>query len=769
MADKQISDLTSASALTDGSLFVLEQGGAAMKANWGMMKNYISPGVAAQYSSSSTYAVGDYVIYNGSLYRCTTAITTAETWTAAHWTAAVLADDVGDVKSALKNVFSLSSNDAESIPENSDLNNYTTVGNYKVTSGATAETIANMPYQTSGRLAVMQSSYTGVIMQFYIANSSISLMIYYRMQASGTWGNWVRFASEIDIAELASENETLHNNTAILANGEFDKGALIDDIYLRPSNGTEASYAGYKATDFITLYGITKLYAYIVSGSDGYAENAFYDVNKAFISSFRTPNGESEHIVPSNAAYVRFSNTDEAMNSLRIYTVGGLAYANSAVYRSQAGIIAQNITLASIPAGNNSAVTLLTGVSLQPGTYYLSCEQQTSLVSTTRNVLFYRKSGQDRVFDNTAVDVIFAGHRVWRFTILEAGTYDFGVWVVDNSDILLIDNVVLASMPEPETIPNYYTVQLNNVASNFNMLTASGDGDSFVFITDIHYPNNRMFSPLLAKWVCDATNTRRIIINGDYINKENTKSDALNMICRTAALYNFPGIDTFRTVGNHEYNNPSASDASEDLAKELSTSELKNAITNTNVPSIVFDNNTLSYYFDNARKKIRYLVGIVDRASNIPVASVKFIADHINDAPDGYICVIINHTVLTYTNNQPTPVPSAAPLVTLIDAVRNHGSVTVQGTSYNFSGRNVDVAGVLCGDYHLDMIYRTSGGVPIIATTCDTLQEATGGLTRTLGTISESAFDIVYINTINRIINLRRIGAGSDRNVTFDA
>lgn len=101
MADKQISDLTSASALTDGSLFVLEQAGAAMKANWGMMKNYISPGVAAQYSSSATYDVGDYVIYNGNLYRCTTPITTAETWTAAHWTATVLGDDVGDLKNAI--------------------------------------------------------------------------------------------------------------------------------------------------------------------------------------------------------------------------------------------------------------------------------------------------------------------------------------------------------------------------------------------------------------------------------------------------------------------------------------------------------------------------------------------------------------------------------------------------------------------------------------------------------------------------------------------
>ena len=101
MADKQISDLTSASELTDGSQFVLEQGGAAMKANWGMMKNYISPGVAAQYSTSATYDVGDYVIYNGQLYRCTTAITTAETWTAEHWTAAVIGSDLTKVSNAV--------------------------------------------------------------------------------------------------------------------------------------------------------------------------------------------------------------------------------------------------------------------------------------------------------------------------------------------------------------------------------------------------------------------------------------------------------------------------------------------------------------------------------------------------------------------------------------------------------------------------------------------------------------------------------------------
>ena len=41
---------------------------------------------ATTYSSSATYEVGDCVLYNGRVYVCNTAITTAEAWTAAHWT-----------------------------------------------------------------------------------------------------------------------------------------------------------------------------------------------------------------------------------------------------------------------------------------------------------------------------------------------------------------------------------------------------------------------------------------------------------------------------------------------------------------------------------------------------------------------------------------------------------------------------------------------------------------------------------------------------------
>ena len=58
--------------------------------------------MAPAYSTSATYAVGDYVNYNGSIYRCTTAITTAESWTSGHWTAVVLGADLASQVSDLK-------------------------------------------------------------------------------------------------------------------------------------------------------------------------------------------------------------------------------------------------------------------------------------------------------------------------------------------------------------------------------------------------------------------------------------------------------------------------------------------------------------------------------------------------------------------------------------------------------------------------------------------------------------------------------------------
>lgn len=58
--------------------------------------------LAPTYSTSAVYPVGSYAWYDGKLYRCTTAITTGETWTSAHWMEAKLGQDVCDLKSAIE-------------------------------------------------------------------------------------------------------------------------------------------------------------------------------------------------------------------------------------------------------------------------------------------------------------------------------------------------------------------------------------------------------------------------------------------------------------------------------------------------------------------------------------------------------------------------------------------------------------------------------------------------------------------------------------------
>ena len=60
--------------------------------------------VADAFSAADSHEVGDYVVKDGVLYRCTTAISTAEAWTAGHWTAAQVGDELGTLKGAINTV-----------------------------------------------------------------------------------------------------------------------------------------------------------------------------------------------------------------------------------------------------------------------------------------------------------------------------------------------------------------------------------------------------------------------------------------------------------------------------------------------------------------------------------------------------------------------------------------------------------------------------------------------------------------------------------------
>ena len=60
--------------------------------------------VADEFSSSSTYAVGDYVMHDGKLYECSTAVSTAGEWDSDDWTEKQIADQLCALKTEINSI-----------------------------------------------------------------------------------------------------------------------------------------------------------------------------------------------------------------------------------------------------------------------------------------------------------------------------------------------------------------------------------------------------------------------------------------------------------------------------------------------------------------------------------------------------------------------------------------------------------------------------------------------------------------------------------------
>lgn len=75
--------------------------------------------IATPYDETSTYSVGDIVSYNSNIYRCTTDISVAESWTDAHWTQTTVADELNRLKN--EQPISIYSFSNENYPSGNDI------------------------------------------------------------------------------------------------------------------------------------------------------------------------------------------------------------------------------------------------------------------------------------------------------------------------------------------------------------------------------------------------------------------------------------------------------------------------------------------------------------------------------------------------------------------------------------------------------------------------------------------------------------------------
>lgn len=313
-----------------------------------LASSFVTPGTAAAYSSSATYAVGDYVFYGGTLYRCITAITTAEAWTAAHWTAAVLGDDVGDLKNALNNINALNSDLLKrAVWEEGSINSNTGADTY-------SSSIIRTNYISLAGLNTISFSIDSEYKYLYALINADKTAVVNEV-------SWKTSSTDIDISDYPSavyirlllqkrDNTKPDSASYLLAvysttlldaidnaiqYGEVTYGALAQELKdtlaykyndtaesltfsntntLLKKDGTLVSYTGNNAvTDYIDC---SSWLSFQYSGRQWYDGQcyAFYDNSKNFISSY--PNSTSgvhdySNIVvsiPQNAKYIRIAN-----------------------------------------------------------------------------------------------------------------------------------------------------------------------------------------------------------------------------------------------------------------------------------------------------------------------------------------------------------------------------------------------------------------------------------------------------------------------------
>ncbi len=204
----------------------------------------------------------------------------------------------------------------------------------------------------------------------------------------------------------------------------------------------------------------------------------------------------------------------------------------------------------------------------------------------------------------------------------------------------------------------------------------------------------------------------------------------------------------------------------------------------------VFSEDGTYYYLDNADAKTRYIVlnsfwsewagdedgfttDIEHSFFHNPIfgqAQLSWFANVALNMPKDYAAVIITHDassaedveifkgILTAYKNKSTYNGTYS------------GSQTWQSSSVavNYTNAVGDIIAIFHGHNHQDIINTTTYAVPYIGiTTAGADARDTNAPTRTVDTATETAIDVVTIDKTNKTIYLTRLGAGTDRSVSY--
>lgn len=101
----------------------------------------------------------------------------------------------------------------------------------------------------------------------------------------------------------------------------------------------------------------------------------------------------------------------------------------------------------------------------------------------------------------------------------------------------------------------------------------------------------------------------------------------------------------------------------------------------------------------------------------------------------------------------------------IVDAFNGKSTISVNGTTYDFTLSKGEVVYAQGGHTHNDGSWVSPNGVPFVTTDTDSTRY--GSVTGTQGTITEHCFDVVTVDYVNKTIKMVRVGRGENREFNY--
>ncbi len=340
----------------------------------------------------------------------------------------------------------------------------------------------------------------------------------------------------------------------------------------------------------------------------------------------------------------------------------------------------------------------------------------------------------------------------------------------------------LLSKKEIETHFDYFDAHITEKNEEVNAALAEiKNAEAFAFFADAHVRENRFSSAIILRSILENTNVKTVLYGGDTVSAYGDENKICEDVVHFNRVYSF--ADIYPARGNHDiYGKPYEY---ADVGYVLSNERVYDYIFKTIENKVNIPDCKTYYLFEHKNTKVRYIVidtnemfltgyhenGIWDQmGANITYEQLEWFRDTLMSTREDYKIIVMGHAPLNEHLAYASPVCYVfGQMIEAYNKREKKKCASGKNDVYNeievdFRKATSDVVLCIGGHGHRDDLYMSDSGCAYYEMHTDSMCDNGGSIYRkTVGTITESAVDVIIYDRDSGRIQSIRYGAGINR------